>query len=156
MSEEQKASINFVDPGYFSTLHIPFRQGRIWDHTEMMHSAPLVLVKESFVKLYYPGGDILGNSLKIPALRDEPPYTLAASGSDGPLQVVGVVRDALDDGLDKPVKPAVYLPYSLYMWMHTQILVASRVDPQSILHSVVLTTGNLFLRLCSQARTGAG
>jgi ABC-type antimicrobial peptide transport system permease subunit len=47
-----------------------------------------------------------------------------------------VVADALDDGLDKPVKPAVFLPYSLYMWMHTQILVQSRVDPQSILHSV--------------------
>jgi len=34
------------------------------------------------------------------------------------------------------VKPAVFLPYSLYMWMHTQFLVASRIDPLSILHSV--------------------
>jgi putative ABC transport system permease protein len=64
------------------------------------------------------------------------PTTLAAPGSDGWLQVVGVVADSLDDGLDKPVKPAIFLPYSLYMWMHTQILVQSRVDPLSILHSV--------------------
>ena len=74
--------------------------------------------------------------MKIPTLKDEPPYTLAAPGSDGPLQMVGVVADALDDGLDKPVKPAIFLPYSLYMWMHTQILVESRGDPQAILHSV--------------------
>jgi ABC-type antimicrobial peptide transport system permease subunit len=47
-----------------------------------------------------------------------------------------VVADSLNDGLDKPVKPAIFLPYSLYMWMHTQILVQSRVDPLSILHSV--------------------
>jgi putative ABC transport system permease protein len=61
---------------------------------------------------------------------------MAAAGSDGPLQVIGVVTDSLNDGLDKPVKPAIFLPYSLYMWMHTQILVGSRVDPLSILHSV--------------------
>ena len=87
-------------------------------------------------KRYYPGGDVIGHSLKVPTLKDEAPYTLAATGSDGPLQIVGVVADALDDGLDKPVKPAIFLPYSLYMWMHTQILVESRGDPQAILHSI--------------------
>jgi putative ABC transport system permease protein len=134
--EEQKARLNFVDPGYFTTLQMPLRQGRVWDHTEVVHAAPLVLVNESFAKRYYPSGDVLGHSLKVPTLKDEPPYTLAAPGSDGPLQVIGVVADALDDGLDKPVRAAIFLPYSLYMWMHTQILVESRGDPQSILHSV--------------------
>ncbi len=134
--EEQKARVNFVDPGYFTTLHMPLRQGRVWDHTEVMHGAPLVLVNESFAKRYYPGGEVLGRSLKIPTMKNEPPYTLAAPGSDGPLQIVGVVADALDDGLDKPVKPAIFVPYSLYMWMGTQILVESRGDPKAILHSV--------------------
>jgi predicted permease len=135
-AEEQQARLNFVDPGYFRTLHMPLRRGRVWDETEIMHSAPLVLVNETFVKRYYPDGDILGRSLKIATLKDEPPYTIAAPGSDGPLEVVGVASDALDDGLDKPIKPAIFLPYSLYMWMHTQILVGSRVDPLSILHSI--------------------
>src|SRR3984885_14817175 len=135
-SEEQKARLNFVDPGYFSTLHMPLQKGRVWDQTELVHSAPLALVNESFARRYYPNGDILGHSLKVPTLKDEPPYTLAAPGSDGTLQIVGVVADALDDGLDKPVKPAIFLPYSLYMWMHRQILVESRGNPQAILHSV--------------------
>jgi putative ABC transport system permease protein len=135
-AEEQKGRLNFVDPGYFTTLHMPLQQGRVWDHTELVHAAPLVLVNESFAKRYYPGGDVIGHSLKVPTLKNEPPYTLAAPGSDGPLQIIGVVTDALDDGLDKPVKPAIFLPYSLYMWMHTQILVESRGDPQSILHSI--------------------
>ena len=91
-----------------------------------MHSAPLALVNETFARRYFPEGEILGRSLKIPPLKNEPPYTLAAPGSDGWLQVVGVVADALDDGLDKPVRPAIFVPYSLYMWMHTQILIRSR------------------------------
>jgi len=134
--EEEKARINFVDQGYFSTLHMPLLRGRVWDPTEVAHSAPLALVNEAFAKRYYPGGDILGHSLKIPTLKNEPPYTLAAPGSDGWMQVVGVIADALDDGLDKPVKPAIFLPYSLHMWMSTQILVRSRTDPLSILHGV--------------------
>ena len=134
--EEQKARIEFVDPGYFTTLKMPLMHGRLWDPAEVAHSAPLAVVNETLAKRYYPGGDVLGHSLKIAALKNEPPLTLAAPGSDGWLQVVGVVGDSLDDGLDKPVKPAIFLPYSLYMWMGTQILVRSRVEPLSILHSV--------------------
>ncbi len=134
--EEQKARLEFVNPGYFTTLHMPLLRGRAWDQTEVAHSAPMVLVNETFVRRFYANGDILGRSLKIPTLKDEPPYTMAAPGSDGPLQVIGVVADSLNDGLNKPVKPAIFLPYSLYMWMHTQFLVESRVDPLSMLHSV--------------------
>ena len=134
--EEQKARLEFVNSGYFTSLHMPLLRGRVWDQTEVAHSAPMVLVNETFVRRYYANGDILGRSLKIPTLKDEPPYTMAAAGSDGPLQVIGVVADSLNDGLDKPVKPAIFLPYSLYMWMHTQFLVESRLDPLSILHSV--------------------
>jgi hypothetical protein len=106
-----------------------------WDQTFELLGKPSQ--EEQRARLnYYPSGEILGHSLKVPTLKNEPPYTLAAPGSDSWLQVIGVVADALDDGLDKPVRPAIYVPYSLYMWRYTQILVRSRRDPQSILHSV--------------------
>lgn len=135
-TEDQKASINLVDSNYFTTLEIPLRHGRLWDTTEIAHGAPMAVVNEAFVRHYYSNGDILGRSIKIPSLKSEPPNRLDAPGSDGWLQIIGVTADTLDDGLDKPVKPAIYLPYSLNMWMWTQILVRSRVDPRSILHSV--------------------
>ena len=135
-TEDQKASINLVDSNYFTTLEIPLRHGRLWDTTEIAHGAPMAVVNEAFVRHYYSNGDILGRSIKIPSLKSEPPNRLDAPGSDGWLQIIGVTADTLDDGLDKPVKPAIYLPYSLNMWMGTQILVRSRVDPRSILHSV--------------------
>jgi putative ABC transport system permease protein len=135
-SEDQKASINFVDSRYFSTLQIPLRQGRLWDETELQHGALMAVVNETFAKHYFPTGDILGRSLKVPSLKSEPPNRLVAPGADGWLQIIAVTADALDDGLDKPVKPAIYLPYTVNMWMWTQILVRSRVDPRSIVHSV--------------------
>jgi predicted permease len=135
-SENQKASINFVDSHYFSTLQIPLRRGRLWDDTELVHGALMAVVNETFAKHYFPNSDILGHSVKISTLKSEPPYRLVAPGADGWLQIIGVTADALDDGMDKPVKPAIYLPYSVNMWMFTQILVRSRTDPRSILHSV--------------------
>jgi hypothetical protein len=134
--QAQTARIDFVDQGYFSTLHIPLVEGRIWNSDEVAHGAFLVLVNQSLAKLYYPNGDIVGRSLKVPTLKNEPPYTLTVPGADGWMQVIGVVADALNDGLDKPVKPAIFVPYRIQMWMGTQILVRSRAAPESIVRSV--------------------
>jgi predicted permease len=135
-TDDQKASINFVDSRYFTTLGIPLKAGRLWDQTELGRGALLVVVNESFVKHYYPIGDVLGRSVKIPLLKNDNPQTVTVAGSNGWLQIIGVTGDALDDGLDKPVKPAIYLPYTVNMWPWTQILVRSRVDPRTITHSV--------------------
>jgi hypothetical protein len=71
-----------------------------------------------------------------PDLEYDPPYILAVRGGDGWLPNIGVVRDALDDGLDKPVKPAIFVPYMLRMPMETQILVRAPGDPLALLHAV--------------------
>jgi ABC-type antimicrobial peptide transport system permease subunit len=52
------------------------------------------------------------------------------------LLIVGIVDDARNDGLGDPVKPAVYIPFTLNMWQGTQILVRSEVPPLTLLHAV--------------------
>ena len=135
-SEDQKVSINFVDSRYFSVLEIPLRKGRLWDDAELQHGALMAVVNETFVKHYYSNSDVLSSSIRIPSLKSDSADRIVVPGGDGWLQVIGVTADALDDGLDKPAKPAIYLPYTVNMWMWTQILVRSRVDPHTVIHSV--------------------
>jgi predicted permease len=135
-SEDQRASVNFVDSRYFRTLEISLKRGRLWEEPELERGALMAVVNETFAKHYMPKGDVLGSFIKIPTLKSDSPDTLAAPGSDTWLQIIGVTGDALDDGLDKPVQPAIYLPYSLHMWMWTQIVVRTRVDPRTIVHSI--------------------
>ena len=135
-SEQQQALVNFVDSRYFQVLHIPLEQGRFWTPAETTRGATLSLVNETFARRYFPNRDILGHSVRVSRLVNEPPYTLAAAGSDGWLQVIGVIRDALDNGLDKPVKPAIFVPYALSMRMWTQILVRTQSNPLALLHTV--------------------
>lgn len=134
--EQQDARANFVSSEYFTILHIPLVEGRLWEQSEVSRGAALALVNQTFVRRYFPGEDILSHSVRMPRLKSQPPYRLNATGSDGWLQIIGVVGDALDDGLDKPIVPALYLPYPANMGMGTQILVRTQGEPLAMLHSV--------------------
>ncbi len=135
-SAQQEARANFVSPEYFTILHIPLIEGRLWEPSEVSRGATLVLVNQAFARRYFPGEDTLNRSLRIPRLTSQPPNRLDAKGSDGWLQIIGVVADALDDGLDKPVLPAIYLSYTVNMWMGTQILVRTQGAPLAMLHRI--------------------
>jgi putative ABC transport system permease protein len=135
-AEQQELRANFVSPEYFTILRIPLVAGRLWEQSEISRGATLALVNQTFVRRYFPGEDVLSHSVRMPRLVSRPPYGLSATGSDGWMQIIGVVGDALDDGLDKPILPAVYLPYTVNMFMGTQILVRTQGQPMSLLHSV--------------------
>jgi predicted permease len=135
-SEKPVVRVNFISPEYFSVLRIPLRQGRLWDHAETMRGAQVAVINQTMARQYWPKGEAVGRRFRIPALKNEPPYRLAAAGSEGWLRIVGVVADARNDGLRNPIKPSVYLPYSLRMQMFTQILVRTRVPPLSMLRAV--------------------
>jgi predicted permease len=135
-SEKPVVRLNFISPEYFPVLRIPLSQGRLWDHAETMRGAQVAVINRTMARQFWPKGEAIGRQFRISGLKNAPPYQPAASGSDGWLQIVGVVADACNDGLRNPIKPAVYVPYSLQMRMFTQILVRTRVPPLSMLHAV--------------------
>ena len=141
-SQDQKTRINFVSSQYFPVLKVPVAQGRIWDETENRQAMPVIVINETMARQYFPKGDALGSSIKLP-LQDAPPYnliapTLTGVGTNGWLRVVGIIEDKRDDGLRKPVLPEAFVPDTLWMRMYTQILVETRVPPLSLLHAVQL------------------
>ena len=135
-SQNQEAEVEFVGSEYFATLRIPFLSGRAWDQSEIARGAILVLVNQAFVRQYLSGGDALGHAVRVPQFATLPPMALTANGAAGWLQIIGVVGDSLDDGLDKPVEPAVYAPYTLITLPFTQVLVRTQGEPLAMLHSI--------------------
>jgi predicted permease len=135
-AEKPVVRVNFISPEYFPVLHIPLSQGRVWDGAETRRGAQLAVINQTMAKQYWPKGDAIGRQFRIPGLKNEPPYQPAAAGSGGWLEIVGIVADVRNDGLRSPIKPSVYVPYTLQMRMFTQILVRTRVPPLSMLHDV--------------------
>jgi len=136
-AEEQMTGVNLVSPGYFAILRIPLLQGRIWTETENQNGAHIAVINRTLAQRYFPNGNAIGSSVKLPKIEDSPPTILSAPKiADSWLQIVGIVDDARNDGLRDPIKPAVYVPYTLTMSPGTQILVRSEVPPLTLLHAV--------------------
>ncbi|MFC5865201.1 ABC transporter permease [Acidicapsa dinghuensis] len=135
-NQEQTLQINFVSQEYFPVLRIPLAQGRVWDATENRNGAAVVVVNETLARKYFPGGDALGGSIKLPEMRESLPYNPASPALRGWLRIIGVIPDKLNDGLDKPVKPEAFIPDTVYMRMGTQILVRSAVSPMTLLNAI--------------------
>jgi putative ABC transport system permease protein len=87
-----------VSPEFFQVLRTPLLRGRFFTEADTDQSKRVVIVNESFAKQYLPGHD-LGQRLR------------SRSGSiDADSEIVGVVGDVRDDGLDTPVAPRFYRP----------------------------------------------
>ncbi|HUB18991.1 MAG TPA: ABC transporter permease [Acidobacteriaceae bacterium] len=92
-----------ASPGYFSVFRIPILRGR--DFTEQdTGSAPLVvLINETFVKKYFPKENPVGQQLLI-GKGIGPQFT------EGPRQIIGVVGDIRDGGLNSDPRPLMIVP----------------------------------------------
>jgi predicted permease len=136
-AEQQLGSINLIGPGYFAALRIPLLEGRVWNEAENHNGAHVAVINRTLAQRYFPKGDAIGHSVKLPTFGDRPPTVLAAPKiADSWLPIVGIVADARNDGMANPIQPAVYVPYTLSMWMGTQILVRSEAPPLTLVHAV--------------------
>jgi len=135
--QDQIGSVNLVSPEYFAVLRISLLQGRVWSESENHDGAHVAVINRTLAQRYFPNGDALEHSLKLLEIEDRPPVVLSAPNvADSWLVIVGIVEDARNDGLRKPIKPAVFVPYTLNMWQGTQILVRSEVPPLRLLHAI--------------------
>lgn len=88
-----------VSPSYFRTLDIPLlRGGGLDEHRDGPHA---VVVNETFVRRFFPGGEALGETIR----------PLSGAGTDAVWRIVGVVGDVHEEFVHSPVPPTVYVRY---------------------------------------------
>lgn len=97
---EPIAAMNVISPNYFSTIGVPLLRGRTFGDRDTLTSFPIVIVNETFERLYAPHGNALGMQL-ITAGVDK---TSRATRT-----VVGVVRDTRDS-LTTPTRATYFVP----------------------------------------------
>ncbi len=93
-----------VSPGYFDVFQIPVEQGRAFDLRDNAAGPPVVIINEAMAKQYWPDSDPLQDRLTIGRgvmreFNDEPER-----------QIVGIVGDVRDGGLNRDPGPHMYVP----------------------------------------------
>ncbi len=133
---DAQAALTLISPQLLSTLRVPLLRGRIFDDAESRRAAHLAMVNQAFVKQYLGDLDPIGQSVRSPQLKIDQPNLLSAQSPDDWFEVIGVVGDAKNDGLDHPVKPAIFLPYSFVLPPEEALIVRASGDPETAIRSV--------------------
>jgi predicted permease len=135
--EQQRSYVHLIGPEYFSALHIPLLQGRVWTATENRNAAHVAVINRTLASLYFPNGDAIGHSVKLSGIENVPPEHLAAPNLiDAWVPIVGIVDDFLNDGMRDAIRPAIFVPYTFQLWDGTQILVRTEVAPLTLANVV--------------------
>ena len=123
-----------VSANYFATLRIPLMSGRLWTEAEERQGLPFAVVNEAFVLEYAPNRSILNRTIRIPWL-DQVTKSDLFGGMRSPaliapeVQIIGVVGDAINDGMGKPVQPNIYINGNLLAFAGVPLLVRTRGNP---------------------------
>ena len=94
-----------VSAGYFQVFKIPILKGRYFNIRDDATAPPVVIVNQAFAKQYWPKGDPLNDRILIGK-------GVGPEFEEGPRQIIGVVGDIRDGGLNREPRPNMYIPIS--------------------------------------------
>ncbi|MGC2718015.1 MAG: ABC transporter permease [Candidatus Acidiferrales bacterium] len=120
-----------VSTDYFATLRIAILQGRAFNQAEENGARKVAVVNQAFAKTYWGGQDPIGQRFRIPEAEKLPDPV-----HDAWFEIVGVAADAKNQGLEKPVLPEVWVPYTITGSGRRGVMVRTAGDPMVMMHAV--------------------
>ena len=132
--QAQTVQVRLASPDYFRAMRIDLRRGRAFDGADDRAAPPVVVVNEAFARRFYEGKDALARQFSV------------GRGVDDPVrQVIGVVGDVKQQGLDRPAPPMVFVPVqqasdklltTVRTFTSTHFVVRTTVEPTSLAPAV--------------------
>jgi putative ABC transport system permease protein len=115
-----------VSVNYFQAMGIPLLRGREFTQRDRDGTPTPLIINETAAHRYWPGQNPVGSRLSFTTDRTQPTW----------LEIVGVVKDVLHDGLELPAKPTIYLPFLQSPQAFMVTVVRTDVDPASLSSTV--------------------
>ena len=92
-----------MSSAYFTALSIPLQRGRTFTERDTAGATPVVVINAALAKKYWPDADPLGQRITIAK-------GLGPEFEEPPRQIIGVVGDVREDGLDRAAPAILYVP----------------------------------------------
>lgn len=92
-----------VSPGYFRAFRIPLLRGRTFTQLDGASAPPVVIINQAMAKQYWPKGNELGTQITVGK-------GLGPQFTEPSREIVGVVGDVRDTGLNRNPAPTMYIP----------------------------------------------
>jgi putative ABC transport system permease protein len=116
-------------PDFFRTLGIPLQRGRLYTMEDRNGRPPVIVVNEEFVRRYFATEDPIGKRVTLGWGRDtaENAPGLTVGG-----EIIGIVADIKQFGLDSEPYPTMFFPYHQHPFDQVNVLVRSTAEPELI------------------------
>ena len=92
-----------ISPEFFHALGVPLVRGRVFTERDTAGGPRVLVINAAFAKKYWLDADPIGQHVTIAK-------GLGPEFEDPTREVVGVVGDVRDNGLDQPAPPIMYVP----------------------------------------------
>src|SRR5213593_1507434 len=126
-----------ISAHYFATMKIPLIRGRVWSDSESAGTPHVAVVNQTMARELWPDESAIGRRVRIPEYIKSPTYfRLAAPGSDGWFEIIGVVGDTPNVGLHEPPARSIYVPYTLMLSDSLNVILRTSRDPLAMTGSI--------------------
>lgn len=129
--EKWDALFQLCSEGYFSVLKIQFLEGRGFTEAEVNGARKLAVVSQTFVKKYLGNEEPIGKQVRIAQLAE-----FADPMREPMFEIIGMVADAKNQGLQDPIRPEIWIPYTVTGSSFRGILVRTAGEPLAMLNAV--------------------
>lgn len=115
--------------GYFRAMGIPMIKGRDFDDRDKHGSTPVIIITERFARQYFPNEDPIGK-------RIHPGISSIENEDSTMREVVGVVGDVRNRGLDTEARAAYYVPHTQVPFSQMVVVAKTMNEPRSLIPAV--------------------
>jgi putative ABC transport system permease protein len=129
--ERTTALFQLCSEGYFPVLRFEFKNGRAFNEAEVNDARKVAVVNQTFVRKYFGSGNPIGQRVRVAELE-----SFAAPVKEPWFEIVGVVADVKNRGLQQPIEPEVWVPYTVTASAGSGILVRTAQEPMSMMNAV--------------------
>jgi putative ABC transport system permease protein len=130
-AETWNSIFQLCSEGYFPTLGIRLVRGRLLSETDVESARHVIVVNQTLVRNFFGKEDPIGKSIKFNLLD-----TLPESPKDAYFEIIGVVADVKNRGIQESPQPESFMPYSVSGAGERGVLVRTAVEPLSMLKNV--------------------
>jgi putative ABC transport system permease protein len=130
-SENWNAHIESVDQNYFPTVGLALVRGQLFSAADVDTARDVIVVNRKFVHDFFGDSDPIGRTIKFDLFESLPEVPRNTY-----FEIVGVVGDARNNGLENSVEPEAFIPYTFLARLNGTLLVRTSVPPESILNDV--------------------
>jgi putative ABC transport system permease protein len=133
-SERWQAIFQLCSEGYFPTLQLRTLRGRTLTENDVTNARKVAVVNQTMVNKFFGSEDPIGQLVKIKLLENlRPPDTPV---KDPVFEIIGVISDAKNQGIQEPPLPEMFVPYTVTGAFERGILVRTSVPPLTLLNNV--------------------